>query len=470
MRLTLNPSATTIHSSLEPSVPPERNSRSKTPIPRPSSSRSLSYLAGSRTQSVASHSNYTAGFWSWNPEKAEMVFSRKVRNRDDDQEASSGKSPAKVGITTESPSSVGSSTLASSIEPNLSSIHCNLPTACEVDSHYPEPSLPTSSPPPLRFNSEFTGWLLPGGVDTSIIDEDFPELPDLSDSTFANTSTDSDFVPPTPHRNIGLGLNLEVQRKTKILCHDGILSETFLEETVATLKTLELNGGGLDCFVPQEVDTSANVFIDTPKPISNGLKNPSASRTSPLPSIPRTATASTKKFNMHRTIQCSEASHLQHSPDSPALIKSQASTPKLKTRAGFNRRSGSVPRFTSTSPPKLSTQLHRSMSLQRRGGRDVTISTISSALKKNSSSPTSEDASRSAVGSTRVSGEFSNCKRSSVGRSLTSVEGQRDEKGPDSSKDRHRSPSERRGRVTGARDSSIASARLPLERRRISWR
>ncbi|KAF5390381.1 hypothetical protein D9757_005308 [Collybiopsis confluens] len=358
---------------------------------------SVSTSPGSRYRD----SSLLTGFWSWDTDKAEMVFCNKFGEYNGRKEASGGKSPAKVGISTESslslglskrdsPSSSGSSKKSFSdprpsrdsllLQDVQASALMHHPLSCERRSApaFGGPSLPPSTPPPLRFDtsSNFTGWLLPDGIDTSIPEGNFPDLPDLSNSSFslANISVSSEHVPLTPRRNIGLGLNLGSPAKAEVLCHDGVLSDRFLVETMLTFNAMELEGQESNHSVSHRGEAKLNRFTGTPKSLTSGFVIKDSTK-SPSTSTPRKTVNATKP-NKTRGSQSSE---LDFSPSVP--VKYQSRIPKFKTK--LYRQSVPIPVISSTSvspPLKSPESTHRSFSLQRRG-RDVTVSTICSSLK-----------------------------------------------------------------------------------------
>ncbi|KAE9387675.1 hypothetical protein BT96DRAFT_1025779 [Gymnopus androsaceus JB14] len=256
------------HLSPSPSPIPRRYSRAIDPLARRSLSSSPAPRNRIQTTESANLSRRPSsgiGFWSWDSEKAEMVLHRKTSTKDDSEseldESLNIKSPAKAEITTKSPSLAFVKRGSSHGSTRSDSPRLTGDTSESFE--YDDPALlddrtPPSSPPPLRFNTnfQFGDWILPGRRDTSIpTDVDFANWADVSipnssfDSNDPDTSTDSDFAAPlTPIHNVGLGLGLDsglvglgfgFKPQAKTFCHDGVLSDAFLDEALSTFRVME---------------------------------------------------------------------------------------------------------------------------------------------------------------------------------------------------------------------------------------
>ncbi|KAJ4465715.1 hypothetical protein C8R41DRAFT_985185 [Lentinula lateritia] len=385
--------------------------------------------------SLSENIGIEAGYWNWDSEKAEVVFCRKSNNLEYTPGSLPTKSPAKAIITTNSPAMAFVQPESSNSLRRLSSSMTNSssrPYSPTSVSGFESPSLAArglaskaspvtlSSPPPLRFNYDFTGWLLPDGVDTSIPDDN-SELPDLTDSSFAfasasnpnlNTSTissNSEDVPPTPGRGVGLGFGLSFACGARVFCHDNEIAATSLKETALTFDAASLSneiigsldvrgqsGGGsrfiasealglpaASCFegnVEKELDCTPKVPSET---ISNFKDNiPYFS----FSSTPRSRTSSSSAS------QCPSST-------SPSLRRHDRSQTPGFTNVCSSKRPEGCSNENSVGKPATSKpaaakrgSIRRTISLHRRGGPDVTLATISSSLKRStlsgSSSPT----------------------------------------------------------------------------------
>ncbi|KAH7868000.1 uncharacterized protein C8R40DRAFT_1136815 [Lentinula edodes] len=377
-----------------------------------------------------------AGYWNWDPEKAEVVFCRKSNNLEYTPGSRPTKSPAKVTITTKSPAmafvlpepSNSLRRLSSSMIDSSSRPYSPTPVF-----GFASPSLAVrglaskaspvtlSSPPPLHFNSDFTGWLLPDGVDTSIPDDN-SELPDLTDSSFTfasssnpdlNTSTissNSEYNPPTPGRGIGLGFGLGFAHTSlsgcaRVFCYDNEISQTFLKETAfdaadvsnGAITPLEVQGsygGGCQsgyseafdfptapCFEGKNGEKEYDSTLKLPsETISNSKGNiPCLS----LSSTPRNRTSSSSLFPCPSSTSPSLRRH------SRSQVTGFSSVSSSKRPEGCSNEN-SVSKPTTSKPAAAKRgSIRRTISLHRRGGPDVTLATISSSLKRSTSSGSS---------------------------------------------------------------------------------
>ncbi|KAJ3850509.1 hypothetical protein EV368DRAFT_84481 [Lentinula lateritia] len=374
-----------------------------------------------------------AGFWNWDPEKAAVVFCRKSNNLEYRSGSLPTKSPAKVIITTKSPAMAFAQPEPSNSLPRLSMIDSSSrPFSPTSVSGFESPSLAVrglasrassvtlSSPPPLHFNSDFTGWLLPDGVDTSIPDDN-SELPDQTDSSFAfasssnpdlNTSTissNSEHIPPTPGRGVGLGFGQGFAHNllsggARVFCHDSEISEAFLKETafeaagvsneaISPLDVRGLYGGGYQSGYGEVFGfPTASCFSgkNGEREFDSTLKLPSETISNFKDSTPCLSFSSTP----HDRTSSSSVSPCP-SPTSPSLRRhSRSQVPEFTSSSSkrpkgcFNE--GSVGKPTTSNPAAAKRNIiSRTITLHHRGGRDVTLATISSSLKRSNSSGSS---------------------------------------------------------------------------------
>ncbi|KAJ3839486.1 hypothetical protein F5878DRAFT_660244 [Lentinula raphanica] len=354
----------------------------------------------------SSHSDVVkAGYWSWNSNKAEVEFSPKGRDVQDAQSSLTTKSPAQAVTSNRSPAmsftqpspSDRSQTPRFGVDllrsPHLPMLRSDPDTPTSFVPEYRNGSrslLPPSSPPPLRFGREFTGWLLPDGIDTSIPDDNF-DMPDLTDTSnidldMSTTSSNASYIPPTPDRGIGLGLSLgfahtQSPLRANVAYHDGEISETFLNEAICTFNAMSYR------------ERSGAPFFD---------QNPGYAPVFPFEGrdidfTPNVHEPSAKKSDMGNRC-CSFSSTPLKSTSTPVASSPRSTSPVFRPRQqyGVSNNSGQKSSRLSdrkpdhdhpgdnsamTTPPN-----RRSLSLKRRVGRDVTVATISSTLKSTSPS------------------------------------------------------------------------------------
>ncbi|KAJ3882097.1 hypothetical protein F5051DRAFT_449475 [Lentinula edodes] len=376
-----------------------------------------------------------AGYWNWDPEKAEVVFCRKSKNLEYTLGSLPTKSPAKVIITTKSPamafvqpeSSNSLRRLSSSMTNSSSRPYSPTPVSGFESSSLAARGLASkaspvtlSSPPPLRFNSDFTGWLLPDGVDTSIPDDN-SELPDLTHCSFAfasalnpnlSTSTissDSEDIPPTPGRGVGLGFGLGFGCGARVFCHDNEIAATSLKETALTfdaasvsneiIGSLDVRGrsGGGSRFIASGYDetlglpTTSCFEGNVEKELDSTPKVPSETTSNFKDNIPCFSFSSTPR---NRT-SSSSASQCPSSTSPSLRSHSRSQAPGFTDVSSSKRPEGcsnenSVGKPTTSKPAAAKRgSIRRTISLHRRGGPDVTLATISSSLKRSTSSGSS---------------------------------------------------------------------------------
>ncbi|KAJ3755111.1 hypothetical protein EV360DRAFT_73145 [Lentinula raphanica] len=362
----------------------------------------------------SSHSDAVkAGYWSWNSNKAEVEFFSKGRDVQDAQSSLTTKSPAQavtsnrspaMSFTQPSPSDrfqtprFGVDLLRS---PHLSMLRSDreTPTSSVPNSRNRSRSpLSPSSPPPLRFGREFTGWLLPDGIDTSIPDDNF-DMPDLADTSnvdfdMSTTSSNASYIPQTPDRGIGLGLSLGFAHthsplRANVSCHDGGISETFLNEAICTFNAMSYRDSSGAPFAVQnsgytpicpfderDIDFTPNVHEPSANKSDMGNRcclfssTPVKSISTPVASSPRSASP---VFRQRQQYGISNNSGQKSS--------------RLSDRRPDDDHSGVNSAMTTPTN-------RRSLSLKRRVGRDVTMATISSTLKSNSPSGATPTATR----------------------------------------------------------------------------
>ncbi|KAJ3995563.1 hypothetical protein F5050DRAFT_1808542 [Lentinula boryana] len=358
------------------------------------------------------------GHWSWDQDKPEVVFCRKIGDLHCKQGSLTTKSPAKAIITTKSPAMASVRLKPSDSLRNLPHIRLNSPrqpysplpiSAFEPPGLFVESDcrstfpLPPSSPPPL---SGFAEWLLPDGIDTSIPDDD-SDLSDLMSSSFALTNTsnadsdlstissDSSSILTTPGRGIGLGLclghtNSQLSVQSRVFCHDGEISETFLKEASFTFDAMRSRIVSCTPFTAhrgrREDIASSHTDVFNPS-ITSRFDRHIGNIDSDF--TPKLASHNVPKSDMDKSFSSTPQNEsLMHiPPDAPPASPvsrnhnnhhSKATVP-APNRSIRNRLRGN--RSCNKAMITPATGIRLPMNLQRRSGRDVTLATISSALK-----------------------------------------------------------------------------------------
>ncbi|KAJ3796610.1 hypothetical protein GGU11DRAFT_787818 [Lentinula aff. detonsa] len=364
------------------------------------------------------------GHWSWDQDKAEVVFCRKLGDLHCKQGSLTTKSPAKAIITTKSPVMASVRLKPSDSLRKVPHIRLNSPrqpysplpiSAFEPPGLFVESGcrstfpLPPSSPPPL---SGFAEWLLPDGIDTSIPDDD-SDLSDLMSSSFALTNTsnvdsdlstissDSSSILTTPGRGIGLGLSLgyansQLSVPPRVFCHDGEISETFLKEASFTFDAMSRRIVSRTPFAAhsERREDIASSYTDVFNPPITSRFDRHTVGNIDSDFTPKLASHNVPKSDMDKSFSSTPQNEsLMHiPPDAPPASPisrkdnnhSSRATGQGSDRPIRNRPGGD--RSCNKAMITPATGIRLPMNIQRRSGRDVTLDTISSALKRSTSS------------------------------------------------------------------------------------